>query len=418
MCPKMSASRSFAALVLLLTPLLTASDDSNGDASYQRGRAAFDAGKYTQAIPPLKAALEKAHATSRTGFTLVQSAYTLALVYQLHGQPTMAEPLYVEAKAAVEAMGDSGRPLLGFVLESLGELRFDQGSWNESEKLQQQAITICTETHGKNHICTLTAQRHLGELMIERGSFADAESVFEDLIRTLRQMPAPPAEFLASSLASFATLQISEARFETAEPLLRESMDLLSSNRISGPILADTLIDLGRLYRLEHNCARGEPLLKKALDIYENGNDPHQAGALNELGLLALDEQKFAVAKQYLNRSLDVYQKIAGSTRLLAGRVKAALAEAFLGERNVEQARTLIHDALTIEREALGDQHSEYARQLIVAANVEASCHRTADAETYYRQALTIFRRSFSEDQPERIGAERKYAQFVQSVRK
>ena len=418
MSHRINLKRSFLAAALCLAPLFAKSDDSIWEANYQRGRAEFDAGKYTQAIPLLKQALEQARASSWTDFRFVESAYTLALAHQVLGQASEAEPLYLEAKATVEQMGAAGRPLLGFVVESLGTLRFDQGRWKESELLHHQAIALCTETQGPNHICTLTAQRSLGELMRTTGSFAEAERTFEPLIANLRRMPSPPQEFLAGSLASLATLYLAEYRFDNAESLLRESLDVVSKSGIAGAVLADTLLDLGQLYRLEHDGVRAEPLLRKALAIYEAGCDPRQAAALNELGLLAIREKKFAVARDYLNRSLRVYQKLSGTAALVPGRVKAALAEAFLGERNVQQARSLIHEALSTEREALGDQHCEYARQLIVAAQVEQAAHRAGEADTYYRQALTIYRRTFSNDQPERSGAERNYAIFIQSLRK
>ena len=418
MCQGMSVPQVFAMALCLLTPLFAASDRSSWDLNFAQGRTAFEAGQYAEAVPFLKTALDEARTVVPHDYRFVESAYTMALTYQVQGQLVLAEPLYLEAKTAVEALGTDGRPLVPYVLVSLGKLRFEQGRFKEAELLLRQGIDLCTETHGATSSCTLAGQRHLGELLSAQGHTTEAGGVFQQLVSTLRQVPSSSPEVLAGALCSFSAVYIQEGRFELAEPLLRESLELMSKNAITGPTLADSLLDLGELYRLEHDPARAEPLLRKALNIYDVANDPHRAGALNELGLIALDEGKFAVAKDYFDRSLGVYQRLVGSARLLASRGKAALAEAFLGERNVKQARTLIHEALASERESLGDRHCEYARLLIVAAKIEEAGRRTSDADTYYRQALGIYRQSFADGAPERSSAERNYARFTQSLRK
>ena len=417
MCQGLSARQILGGVLWLAMPLLATSDRVSWDVNYKQGLAAFDAGRYSEAERALTAAVDQAQAFSPVDARFVKSAYTLALTYYVEGQPALAEPLYLEAKKAVESMGADGRPMLGYVLEALGEVRMQQARWTESEQLLSQAVAACTETHGAAHSCTLTAQRRLGELLSMQGRNVEAEGLFQQVIGTLRQGPASP-ELLAGALTNLAGVYNAQGRFELAEPLLRESLAVASQNAITGPSVADSLVDLGQLYRLEGDGARAEPLLKKALGIYEAANDPHQAGALNELGLIAMDEKKFAIARDYLNRSLSVYQKIVGSTHLFAARVKAGLAEAFLGEHDIPKARTLVAEALTTERQALGGQHCEYARLLMLAGKVEETGHQSKVADEYYRQALKIYRQSFADGHPERNRAEQNYARFVKSLRK
>ncbi|HTS47088.1 MAG TPA: tetratricopeptide repeat protein [Bryobacteraceae bacterium] len=416
MCHGMSVRQIFVGLFCLLAPLFASSDGPSWDVNYKQGLAAFDAGRYSEAAQALTAAVDQARVFSPVDTRLVKSTYTLALTYYVQGQPALAEPLYLEAKNAVEGMGESGRPMLGYVLEALGELRMQQARWQESEQLLERAVAVCIETHGETHSCTLTAQRRLGELLSMQGRNSEAEGIFQKLIGTLRQAPSSP-ELLVGALTNLGGVYNAQGRFALAEPLLRESLAVASQSAITGPALADSLVDLGQLYRLEGDSARAEPLLQKALVIYEKVNDPHQAGALNELGLMAMDEKKFAIARDYLSRSLSVYQKIVGSTHLFAARVKAGLAEAFLGERDIQKARTLVAEALTTERQALGSQHCEYARLLTLAGKVEEAGRQGKQADKYYRQALDIYRQNFRDGHPERSQAERNYARFVKSLR-
>jgi len=408
--------QSSVLLFFLTTPVFAAVEESNWDLAYSQGVAALDDGRYGDAVQQLSAALDLARNSGPEDVRLMKSLYALGLAYQTQGDPASAEPLYMEAKAAIEAGGPPSRPLLGYVYQGLGQLRFDQGRWKEAESLLRQSMAVCIVHAGPLHPCTLSAERHLAEVLAAEGSTTEAETHFENLISTLRRLPSERPDFLVGTLANYGALFVHEERFDRAAPLLQESLSLASQSGIPAPVLGDTLVSLGEMYRLEHSYARAEPLLRKALNIYETANDPHQAGALNELGLVALDEQKFAIAKNYIKQSLHIYEKAIGPAHVMTARVKAALAEAFLGERDIAQARSLIGEALNIERRILGEKHSDYARLLMIAGNVEQAGRRRADADRFYRQALEVYRESLDVHSPERAGAEQSYARFAKSL--
>ena len=413
----LSVSRNVAFLLCLMMPAVMAAVPS-WEFTFNQGVTAIDEGRYQDALSQLSAALDLAGTFQHGDVRLMKSMYALALAHQIHGESDLAEQLYVDARTAIDAAGDSARPLLGYVLQGIGQLRFDQGRWKEAEALLRQAIAECTFYEGPSHASTLAAERHLGEVLAAERSTAEAEQIFENLILAIRHSPSISSDFLAGSLANLGALYVHEDRFDLAEPLLRESFGLASQRGTPSPVLADTLLHLGEMYRLEHSCARAEPLLKKALNIYETANDPHQAGALNELGLLALDERKFAIAKNYIKQSLHIYERVIGPAHVLTARVKAALAQALLGERDIAQARSLIREAIVTEQRIVGDQHSDYARLLMIAGNVEEAGRQKAQADKYYREALAVYRGSVGDGNPERTEAEHSYARFVKSFRK
>jgi tetratricopeptide (TPR) repeat protein len=326
-----------------------------------------------------------------------------------------AEPLYIQTRDVVESMGADGHALLPYVLDGLGQLRFDQGRWKDAETLLRRAVSMGREVHGETHPSTLAALRHLGQLLVAQES-AEAEGLFQNQISTVRQTSDLPGDFLASCLTNFATFYVATGRYELAEPLLQESSDLIAQHG-ANPLLADNLLDLGTIYRMQHNDARAEPLFKKALHIYESADDPHQAGALQQLGMIALDEGKYTIAKERLSQSLGMYQHVLGSAHMLVARVKASLAEAFLGEHNYTEAKSLIQDALATERKTLGEDHATVARVMMVAGKVEEQGHRDTQAAEYYRQATEIYRRSLPSGNLELRQAEKQYARFAKSLR-
>ncbi|MBZ5609990.1 MAG: tetratricopeptide repeat protein [Acidobacteriia bacterium] len=418
MTHRMSPRRSFVIAFCLAAPLFAAQEKPSWEVNFDQGMADFDAGRFAQAVSPLAASLAQARKFPQPDQRTVKSAHTLAITYQLQGNLTQAESLFLEAKSAVEALGPKGNSLLGYVLDGLGELRLDQGRPMEAEPLLRQAMQACRAAHGETHLCTLTAARHLGVLLTVRGSPAEAEDLLQNVIGILHRDSSLPRDFLAGCLANLATAYMAEGRYEPAEPLLKESLELGNQEGNPAPVLADTLLDLGELYRLENNASRAEPLLNKALHIYEAANDPQQAAALSQLGRVAIDQGKYAVAKQRLHQSLAIYQHLLGSAHVLVARVKAGLAEAFLGERNYTEAKSLIQDALETERKTGGADDSSFARLLMIAGKIEEQDHCASEAAEYYRQALDIYRKSLQSSHPERTQAEQQYARFAKSLRK
>jgi tetratricopeptide (TPR) repeat protein len=413
----MSRGRSLVLVLCLVAPLLAAQDNASWETKYEQGMAAYEAGNYAQAVPALTASLDLARKFPQPDARAVKSAHTLALVYQLQGDLAQAEPLFREAKRTVEALGPQGATLEGYVLDGLGELLLDQGRLKEAEPLLRKSADTCRASLGPAHLCTLTATRHLGVLLTIKGSTSEAEGLFRNILDTVSQNPDLPSDFQAGCMANLATVYIKEGRYEPAEQLLGQSRELSEKNGGAGPALADILVDLGELYRIENNPSRAEPVLKKALHIYEAANDPQQAAALSELGLTALAEGKYAIAKQHLRQSLRIYQHLLGSAYVLAARVKAGLAEAFLGERNYSEAKSLIQEAMTTERKTLGTDNSSIARLLMIAGKIEEGEHQASQAAEYYRQAVDIYRKSLQSTHPERAGAEQQYAKFAKSLR-
>ena len=215
--------RNLVTAVWVMMPLWAISETSNWDRNYAAGLAAYDDGCYSDAVAPLSAAVEQAKAFHEPDVRYVQSTHTLALVYHAQGRFDLAEQLFLEARRTVEAMGAQGRPLLGYVLDGLGDMLLDQGRWQEAEPLLRQAIALCGATHGAAHPCTLTATRHLGELMTAQES-KEAEALFQNLIATARQARSLPKDFLATSLGNLASYYVASGRYEPAERLLKESL--------------------------------------------------------------------------------------------------------------------------------------------------------------------------------------------------
>jgi Tfp pilus assembly protein PilF len=410
-----SHGRSVVLWVLLSGAALQGQTPASWDARLDDGISAIAQGHYAEAIQVLTPVSEEAKVFPAGDSRRTEVMLTLATAYQYQGQPRRAETLFSEAKRQLEPLGASGRRWLGYALAGLGQVRLDQSRWQEAEDLLRPAIAICRESRGETDPCTTTAMRNLGDLYVMLGQMHKAEALFSQSIEILRRAPASQSELLAATLRSLARVYAQEGLFPTAEPLLQESMELAKRQGEQHPVYADSLVDLAELYRMEHNAGRAEPLLNKAVRIYETTNDSHLADALDALGLIAIEDRKFALAKDYLERSLTMYEQSFGPAHIAGARAEAALAEAYMGERNYPRAESLIQKALGTAHAVLGENNFGLAGLLMIAGQVQELERHRSQADAYYREALNIYRQNLAGDHPDLTAAEKSYRRFSKS---
>ena len=405
-------------IALLAALSLDAQEITNWDRDLQSGVAAYSAGRYTQAIESLTAALEDAQAFPPFDLRRADAARLLGMSYQFEGAFDRAEALYRQAQKISEENGEAGRHLLGITVDSMAQLRFEQERWNEAEDLARQAIKLCAQTGDELDACTLNANRHLGEIDAVAGRLTEAETIFQRIILATRPDPNTEPQLLATVLRDQALIVIARGQYPKAESLLKEALDWSAKLGENRSETADNLVALARLYRAEGDGARAEPLLHRAAVIYERNNDSCLAHALQELGMIAIANGKYALARQQLMRATAIYQQFLGPDHINVAFAQVAVAETYLGERNYIEAQSAIENSLAKESAVLTDSHPELARAHMIAAQISEALRLGSDAAAHYRKALDIYRRTTARNNPVRVMAERQYQRFSESFRK
>jgi tetratricopeptide (TPR) repeat protein len=404
--------------MLITVVVLAAQTPPKWSVGLSDGIAAIKAGHAAEAIQLLLPVAEQAKAFPSEDVRRMESMLVLAVAYQNEGQLDKAEPLYLETVQDLEARGEKSGPILAVAFDNLGRLRLEQARWREAEKCLLQARDLYAKLWTAGDLRIANVDRVLGETYLGEGRIAEGVTIVEHTVEGLRQAPEVSASTLAAGLRSLATAYTVQGRYPDAEALLDESIRL---NREAGQASleqADGLVGLGHLYLLERDTARAIPLLEKAVRIFELHNDSHLPGALGELGSAALQERKYAVARQYLQRALEINRTMFRWDQVSIAQIQASLAEAYFGERNYDKAEALIREAIVTDQNSVGKAHFTVAKLLLVEAMIEVKQRRASEADAHYRQALDIYRKTFAADHPELANAQREYLQFTKSLRK
>jgi tetratricopeptide (TPR) repeat protein len=387
------------------------------DANFQKGCEAMRQGHYAEARVILEAAYAESRAFEGREIRRAQVDEVLGTEYQLEGQPAKAEALYFEAREILEASGEAGKRLLALTLDSLGEMRFDQGRWDEAEECLKRANRLYAELGAANSLAASNVLRHVGELYSLRGQLEEAEKFLASAVAGCRKAGAEAETALASALHSLGRLYVVQAKYAGAEPLLKEALALNRALGENHPAYADGLTHLASLYRLENRPERAEPLLRKAAKIYETANDFHLANALTEMGLASMSESKYGNARESFEKAAAILEKAYGPDSIAVAFVKTPLAEALLADGDYEKAAQAIGEALRVERKVFGEMHYQVARSLLISAQIEEKQRRPKEADADYRKAIDVYSRTVGAKHPDVKYAESEYARFAKKWR-
>jgi tetratricopeptide (TPR) repeat protein len=184
------------------------------------------------------------------------------------------------------------------------------------------------------------------------GRPAEAEALWQE---ALGYAPRIPPKYRGQTIAPrtfLAQLYMDRGDVAKADPLASEAVRELRSwggDRVS---LAQTLIDLGTIRRLQIRYAEAEALIQEGTNLFALavGNDhPNVAYGLLSLSSLHYYESKFDQAAQEARQALNIVKKLPPGTNYYAA-VYNALGRALNGAGRSTEAEPLLREALAIRR--------------------------------------------------------------------
>lgn len=399
-------------MLILLLLAFAVNPHSDWTARLDQGIDAIHAEDYSKAVRVLSKVVNEAKTNPRGDIRTADSMLALATAWRYQGEFGKAEPLLLKARDAYAAGGSAASSRLALTFDNLGQIRLGQGRYGEAEQFLQSARGLYESTLGPSDVHALNVRRFLGEVYLATGRLRDAGSLFDRLMAASRNSPKLPGLTLAAVLRGQATVNVADGKYSSAEPLLRESLQLTRALGESRPAYADSMVALSQLYRLEGRTARAMPLAMRAAHIYASAQDPAIVSAWSELGMDAIADQKYAIAKDYLSRAADTQRHRFGPDHVEVAFLESELAEAYLGDENPAEARRLIQHALSVDEHVFGSSYYGVARMLVIAARVEESRADTSAADSDYRQAISIYRRTLPADHPDLVQARQSYHRF------
>ncbi|NEO97585.1 MAG: tetratricopeptide repeat protein [Symploca sp. SIO2E9] len=214
-------------------------------------------------------------------------------------------------------------------------------------------------------------------------------------------------EDFASSLNNLANLYQSLGRYEQAEPLYLQALDL--RKRLLGeqhPDVASSLNNLAALYQFLGRYEQAEALYLQALDLSKRllgEQHPDVATSLNNLANLYKSLGRYEQAEPLYLQALDLSKRLLGEEHPSVATSLNNLANLYQSLGRYEQAEALYLQALDLSKRLLGEEHPSVATSLHNLAYLYESLGRYEQAEPLYLQALHIFENGLGKEHPHTV---------------
>ena len=315
-------------------------------------------------------------------------------------------------------------PSLSSLYASMGKIysnRLERGECQDY--LQEQALAI--EYFQK----AIDLQKELGQelelanslnnlalLYYSQGRYEQAEPLLVQALEMRKRILGEHHPDVANSLNNLAGLYDSQGRYEEAEPLLVQALEM--RKRILGehhPDVASSLNNLASLYDSQGRYEQAEPLYVQALEIFKRilgEHHPDVASSLNNRAYLYYSQGRYEDAEPLYLQALEIFKRILGEHHPQVANSLNNLAGLYNSQGRYEQAEPLLVQALEMRKRILGEHHPQVATSLNNLASLYYSQGRYEQAEPLLVQALEIFKRILGENHPHTIAVQKNLDRF------
>eukprot|EP01113_Clastostelium_recurvatum_P033474 TRINITY_DN4421_c0_g2_i3.p1 TRINITY_DN4421_c0_g2~~TRINITY_DN4421_c0_g2_i3.p1 ORF type:complete len:1863 (-),score=406.47 TRINITY_DN4421_c0_g2_i3:80-5668(-) len=285
-------------------------------------------------------------------------------------------------------------------LNMLADIQFLRGTYNESLRLRERAISIAEKALGQHDLLTAQALHDLGFLYYRKGQFSEASSLFERAEGIRHGLGAPLVD-RAQSLHDTAYLLTTLGRYSEAEAKYKQALSLLQSLFGSAhPSVATTSNNYAWLLFRLGKFAEAKRLYEESLAVRQRilGTDHvDTARSLHELAELQHKLGAYALAERLNKEALAIRQRILSPSHVDVARSHQALSVLYLTKGNYVESETHQKISLSLMETLLGTGHPKTAEAMYVFGLIMYKTGRYVVAERLYRRALGTRRRALGE---------------------
>ncbi|KAK4164656.1 putative kinesin light chain, partial [Cladorrhinum sp. PSN259] len=248
--------------------------------------------------------------------------FILAACFQIIGgkeQPEFRRHLMVHLLSISEndiEDGDRAR-YEDFVGSTFGLLYYEEGRWEEAEKLFMQVMESCKTKLGTDHPDTLRGMANLASTYRKQGRWEEAEKLKVQVMETRKiKLGADHPDTLAS-IGSLASIYRKQGRWEEAEKL---EVQVMETSKIKlGADHPDTLASIGSLASIYRKQGRWEEAEKLEVQVMETSkiklgaDHPDTLTSMNNLAFTWKSQGRHSDALALMEECVQARQRLLGA---------------------------------------------------------------------------------------------------------
>jgi tetratricopeptide (TPR) repeat protein/transcriptional regulator with XRE-family HTH domain len=323
------------------------------------------------------------------------------------GTWAQCERYLAQALACVPLIEHASNVLLeaGEMFYNVGNYLLERGRFGEAESLLERAVALGEQHYGADHLEVIPRLEKYAELFWRQGRYERCEPLIYRVLALRQHHLGLQHPQVAEALNNLALLYWHQGKYEQAEPLYQQALTL--GEHLLGlqhPQVADTLNNLALLYKTQGKYEQAEPLHQRALSIYElesGPEHPQTARALNNLATLYDDQEKYEQAEPLFQRALRIWEGQLGSEHPQMALALNNLAFAYRAQEKYEQAEPLYQRALALREQVLGLDHPLTGGTLTGLGTLYREQGHYEQALPFYQRALIICEQRLGPEHPQ-----------------
>jgi tetratricopeptide (TPR) repeat protein len=305
------------------------------------------------------------------------------------GQNAEAERSLLRAHDLLDHVVPENEPLRIKVRLDLGALQLSQENYAEAERSFQSALELEQKYPNSNTYWRSETLAWLGAVYRDKARYEEAERVLSEAVKLEEMAGDTRKSLLAPRLSQLGSIYRRQNRYAEAESTYLRALKLEQSDLDR----ATALNSLGLIYNITARYDLAEPLLKEALDIRTRGLPANSNLVLETiLNLSSIDSSRgnFTEAEAKLRGTLKIAETLGSAHSTTIALHSAFLAEVLISEGKLDEADALVRRSIELNQQRLGADNPRFGGALKALASIEALRGRDRDAEEHYRQALAI----------------------------
>jgi tetratricopeptide (TPR) repeat protein len=361
-------------------------------------------------ITPLRSTLEILGLSNLTDEDLLPLEDLQALIQQTEQQRGTKDPLLVT---------------LYFRMGLIYTKRLERGEAQDYQAEQALAIQFFSKAADLQKELGLeeglaASLNNLAYLYESQGRYEEAEPLFLQTLEVTKRLLGEDHLSVAVSLNNVALLYEAQGRYEEAEPLFLQTLEV--TKRLLGedhPDVAIGLNNLAYLYESQGRYEEAEPLYLQALKLkkcFLDEDYSHVASSLNNLAELYRTQGRYEEAEPLHQQSLLLRQRLLGKEHPDVATSLNNLALLYESQGDYSEAERLYLQALQIYRRLMGENHPYVAFSLNNLATLYSCQGRYSQAEPLHLQASTILEQSLGVNHPKTVAVRENLAVLRETI--
>jgi serine/threonine-protein kinase len=281
------------------------------------------------------------------------------------------------------------------IYQTLGSVYTNLGKLEQAEKLVDSALEQRKKLFGAD-------SPEVADTLVALATVRDAQARYDEAERLTRQsleiskrhlVPSHPA--IGKATALLGKILEDRGTYPAAIAVLEEAVRLQSASEGSRADLSATLSELANCHFYAGNLDTSESLNQKILamdrELYGERH-PHIADDLINLGAIQYERGRFADAERYYRQGLDITQAFYGKDHPATSSALTMLGRGLVSEGKLDEAAGILEQALAIQEKAFGKVHPRVAGTLNELGKISQRRGKLDEAEAQLSRAADIYK--------------------------